>query len=129
MGSNISQNDIFAKNLKRLVSNSGRSQKEIAQALGVTYSTFNTWCRGKAIPSMAKVQAVAEYFGVGKSDLLDTQEDAMHYYLDDEARELAEFLHKNPGHRVLFDASRKVKPEDIKMVKELIDRLGDDYDP
>ena len=46
------------------------------------------------------------------------------YYINREARELAEFLHKNPEYKVLFDASRKVKKEDIEFVKQLIDRMS-----
>ena len=46
------------------------------------------------------------------------------YYLDDEAREYAEFLHKNPEYKVLFDASRKVKKKDIEFVTEFIERMS-----
>ena len=45
------------------------------------------------------------------------------YYDNDETRELADFLKNNPEYRVLFDAARKVKPEDIGFVKDLIDRM------
>ena len=41
----------------------------------------------------------------------------------EKARELAEFMFKNPEYKVLFDASRKVKKEDIGFVKEMIDRM------
>ena len=52
-----------------------------------------------------------------------------HYYLNNEARELAQFMFENPEYKVLFDASRKVKKEDIAFVKEMIDRVrGDDND-
>ena len=47
----------------------------------------------------------------------------MSYYLNDEARDMAEFLFKNPEYKVLFDASRKVKPEDIDFVKRMMDRM------
>lgn len=40
---------------------------------------------------------------------LDTE-----YYLNQQTAEMAEFLMKNPQYQVLFDASRKVKPEDIE---------------
>ena len=50
------------------------------------------------------------------------------YYIIDEAREMAEFLFKNPEYKVLFDASRKVKKEDIEFVKQMIDRVRGDSD-
>ena len=47
------------------------------------------------------------------------------YYYNDEAREMAEFLDNNSEYRVLFDAVRKVKKEDIQLVQQLIERMSD----
>lgn len=65
------QKRIFSKNLSKYIELSGKEQKEIAKDLGFPATTFNTWCVGKIIPSMGKVQKIADYFGIGKSDLLD----------------------------------------------------------
>lgn len=62
---------IFAKNLNHYVYISGKQQKEIAECLGFNPKTFNGWCKGLSLPTMGKVQKIADYFGVGKSDLLD----------------------------------------------------------
>lgn len=59
----------------------------------------------------------------------NTNEDNNVYYLDDDARDMAQFMYENPEYKVLFDASRKVKKEDIDFVKQMIDRMsnkGDD---
>ena len=48
--------------------------------------------------------------------------------LNDDARELAQFMFENPEYKVLFDASRKVKKEDIEFVKQMIDRMRGDVD-
>lgn len=125
------QKRIFTKNLNAYIEASGKTQLEIAKSIGVSPQTFNTWCKGIAIPRMGKVQALADYFHINKSDLIEdksnTNEDS--YYLNDDAREMAQFLYENPDYKVLFDASRKVKKEDIEFVKEMIDRMshkGDD---
>ena len=65
------QKRIFSKNLGYYISNSGKQQKVIAADLGISPTTFNTWCVGKIMPRMGKVQAIADYFGIGKSDLID----------------------------------------------------------
>ena len=65
------QRRIFSKNLNYYISNSGKQQKEIAVDLGISPTTFNTWCVGKIMPRMGKVQAIADYFNIGKSDLID----------------------------------------------------------
>lgn len=65
------QKKIFSKNLNRYIYQSGKQQKEIALDLGYSPTTFNTWCVGKIIPSAGKIQKIADYFNIGKSDLLD----------------------------------------------------------
>lgn len=65
------QKKIFSKNLNNLIASSNKTQKEIADSIGVSPQTFNTWCQGIAIPRMGKVQALADYFSVGKTDLID----------------------------------------------------------
>ncbi len=69
------QKRIFSKNLNYYISLSGKQQKEVAQELGFRVTTFNTWCKGKIIPGMGKVQKLADYFKIGKSDLLDNKLD------------------------------------------------------
>lgn len=65
------QKRIFAKNLNYYIQQTGKQQKEVAKELGFQPTTFNTWCTGKLIPGMGKVQKLADYFKIGKSDLLD----------------------------------------------------------
>lgn len=65
------QKKIFSRNLIRLIEKSGKTQKEIADAIGVSPQTFNTWVQGIALPRMGKVQVLADYFNVNKSDLID----------------------------------------------------------
>ena len=100
----------------------------MADAIGVSPQTFNTWCQGIALPRMGKVQLLADYFHISKSDLLEehTYESDIPYYLNNDAREMAQFLFDNPDYKVLFDASRKVKKEDIEKVKRMIDLMNGD---
>ena len=65
------QKRIFSKNLNFYISQSGKQQKEVARDLEISATTFNTWCVGKIMPRMGKVQKIADYFNIGKSDLLD----------------------------------------------------------
>ena len=54
------QKEIFSRNLKAYIANSGKTQLEIAKSIDVSPQTFNTWCQGIAIPRMGKVQALAQ---------------------------------------------------------------------
>ena len=65
------EREIFSENLRHYVAQSGMQQNEIAKALGFNQKTFNGWCKGISIPTAGKVQALADYFRIRKTDLLD----------------------------------------------------------
>ena len=120
------QKKIFAKNLRHYLDRENKTQKEVADAIGVSPQTFNTWLQMVALPRMGKVQALADYFGINKSDLLEdkgAQEEDNSYYIDEEAKEIAQFLFKNPEYRILFDAAKDVSADDLEMVKTIIDKF------
>ena len=72
--SNLGNRDVFAKNLKFYVERSGRTQKELSEVIGVAPSTFNDWMKGKKYPRMDKVEIMADYFGILKSDLIEDKQ-------------------------------------------------------
>ena len=115
---------IFARNLLYYMEKFNKTQADIIVDLDINKSAISTWCNGTRMPRMDKVQKLADYFGINKSDLLEEHSDDSeeHYYLDKDARDAAEFLFHNPDYRVLFDASRNVKKEDIDFVAEMIRR-------
>lgn len=65
------QKRIFANNLNHYININGKQQNEVAKAIGEKPSTFNMWCKGNSMPSVGKIQKIADYFGVGKSALID----------------------------------------------------------
>lgn len=123
---------IFSKNLNYYMQKFGKTQTDMINDLNINKSAISTWCNGTRLPRMDKVQMLADYFKIEKSDLLEEKsepysDETPAYYYDEDAANAAEFLYKNPEYKVLFDASRKVKAEDIGFVKRMIDRMnGDD---
>lgn len=67
----LGNKEIFSRNLRRYVESSEKTQKEVAKAIGVSTGTFCDWIKGRAYPRMDKVQLLAEYFGIQKSDLVE----------------------------------------------------------
>ncbi len=63
--------DIFAENLKRYMELNEKSRKDVSEAIGVSYYTFTDWVNGKKFPRMDKVEKLAQYFGILKSDLIE----------------------------------------------------------
>ena len=75
--SNIGNKEVFAENLAYYVEQSGRTQKELSELVGVSTSTFNDWMKAKKYPRIDKIEMLANYFKVLKSDLIEkkTEED------------------------------------------------------
>lgn len=74
--SNIGNKEIFAQNLNRYLNRSGVDQKIVAEAVGVAASTFNEWTKGKKYPRIDKIELLAQYFGILKSDLIEEHNDS-----------------------------------------------------
>lgn len=108
------QTRIFTENLKRYMSAHRLTQKEVAEAIGVNPQTFNTWMTGKHIPRMDKIQLLADYFGVRKSDLVDYPEDAME-------ETLQEAFDRRPDMRILFQLAKNCTPEEINLVARMLE--------
>ena len=62
---------VFSSNLKRYMVLKNKNRKDIATVLGISYFTVSDWVNGKKYPRMDKVELLANYFGVQKSDLIE----------------------------------------------------------
>ncbi len=119
-------NAVFSKRLRYYLSENQMTQAELANKLGVGTTSVYNWCNGIKSPRMDKVDAMCDLFHCNRSDLIEDKKEPSpeeQYYLDPDARDMAQFLFENPEYKVLFDASRKVKKEDIEFVKQMIDRI------
>ena len=123
----------FPNIFKRIREQSGLTQQQMADKLGISRSAIGMYEKGEREPNFETLELIADTFNVDMNFLLGkkptTEVIPDTDYLDKEAREAAQFLYENPYYKVLFDASRKVKKEDIDFVKQMIDRMtsrGDD---
>ena len=120
----------FANVLKGLRIKSGLTQQEMADKLNISRSSIGMYENGEREPSFELLEIIADYFNVDMNYLLGKKESSENipqgYYLNEDARDMAQFLFDNPEYKVLFDSTRKVKKEDTLFVKEMIDRMNND---
>ena len=123
----------FPNIFRKIREQSGLTQQQMADKLGVSRSAIGMYENGEREPNFETLELIADTFNVDMKYLLGkkptTEVIPDRYYLDDDARDMAQFIYENPEYKVLFDASRKVKKEDIDFVKQMIDRMsnkGDD---
>ena len=67
--------EVFAKNLKFYMDSRGKTQKELADIVGVSAPTVNEWLKAKKYPRIDKIDILADYFGILKSDLIEEKSD------------------------------------------------------
>ena len=118
----------FKTVLKKLRKTNNLTQDQLAEELHITRSRLGMYETGKRNPDFETLEAIADFFNVdidylmGRTDKTTVLPET--HYIDKDARNLAEFLHDNPKYKILFDSLRKVNPEDIDFIKQMIDRVG-----
>lgn len=67
---------VFASNLQKQMDLHRKSRKDVCKELDISYNTFSDWVTGKKYPRMGKIELLANYFGVLKSDLIEEKKDS-----------------------------------------------------
>ena len=115
----------FKNALRQLRIEYGWTQKDVADRLGTTKAAISMYENGRREPTFETLEKLADLFNVD-TDYLIGRETGSTYYLDPFAVQYAEFLRENPGHRALFDASRKVRPEDLDKAVRMLGIFAED---
>jgi transcriptional regulator with XRE-family HTH domain len=102
--------NIFAYNLKKQMELNRKSRNDIAQALNISYFTVSDWVNGKKYPRMDKVEMLANYFGILKSDLIEDKEENN----SPVEPKLTE------GEQILLDLFRRVPENQQQLVLQMI---------
>lgn len=61
----------FVKQLAYYMNLNNKNQTDLMNDLGLGSSTVSSWCTGAKMPRMGKIQMLADYFNIDKSDLLE----------------------------------------------------------
>lgn len=102
--------NVFASNLKRYMEVKGKTRNDISEALGISYFTVSDWVNGKKYPRMDKVEMLANYFGIQKSDLIEIKEEKT----SPEEPKLSE------GEELLLELFRRVPKDKQELVLQMI---------
>lgn len=69
----LGNKEIMAKNIKRYMEINDVNSADVCKALGFKQNTFSNWINAKIYPRIDKIEMMANYFGVSKSDLVEEQ--------------------------------------------------------
>ena len=100
------------------------SYQTLSEKVGISKSTLQRYETGfiKKVP-INQVQIIAKALNVTPGYLMgwENNKENQTYYLNPEAAKMAQEIYDNPQYKVLFDATKKLKPESIKEVMKFID--------
>lgn len=114
----------IGQRIKKARKDAKLTQMELAKKTNLSRSYIGDIEIDRYNPSITTLQTIAEATGVSASYLLGKEnETTTEYYHDPDVAELAEELRTNPGMKVLFDASKNSKPEDLKQAADLLEFL------
>lgn len=127
--STIRSRRIFSANLQYYVEKSGKSQKDICDAMGMASSTFNDWMLAKNYPRIDMIERLARYFGITKSDLIEerTPTRTARTSQDDEMADVVLKMNTDEDFFKMVRALSKLDSEKRQAVRSLLNVLSKSY--
>ena len=123
----------IGEKIKELREEKGMTLEEVGNIVGVGKSTVRKWETGM-IANMRrdKIAKLASALGTTPAYLMGWTEETSpesptdgqgKYYLNDETARVAQEVFDDPDLRMLFNAARDAKPEDIRLAAEMLKRF------
>lgn len=101
----------------------GLTMKEVSEIVGVSEATISRWESGD-IANMRrdKIVALANALQMSPAVIMGWEQPPA-YYINDDTAKAAQEIFEDHEMRILFDAARNSRPEDLKMAADLLKRL------
>ncbi len=64
-------NEIFGKNLKRVMYDRNITQAQMSKELSIPKTTISSWMNGKRVPKMDMFDRICSYLNCRRSDLME----------------------------------------------------------
>lgn len=88
--SDLGNKEIISANIQRYMDKWNVSRRELASKIGVSYTTLSSWIQGENYPRIDKIEKMANFFQIQKSDLVERPKtenrvaDAIAAHIDDD---------------------------------------------
>lgn len=102
-----------------------KSRTDLANALGISYYTVTDWVKGKKYPRMDKVEMLANYFGILKSDLIEEKTEE-HRTMQQKNSTLAAItvrMRTDDEFASIIEGINQLNQEQLSSVKQIVDVL------
>lgn len=110
---------VFVKKLGYYMQLNGKNQMDLMKDLNLKSATVSSWCTGKKLPRMDKIQMLADYFHIEKSDLLEDKNDDFELSY----KQIIDKLRDNSQYKELFDYIIQLPDSDLYFLIEMAKKL------
>ncbi len=127
----LGNKETMAKNIQYYLDLHDKTRNEICNDLSIKYSTFTDWVNGNTYPRIDKIERMANYFNIQKSDLVEEKTETQkeqYYYINEETRQIAQGIFDNKDMRILFDVARDTSPEHLRAYAQFLKQLQNKND-
>lgn len=111
----MSDREIFQENFNFYLSTRGKSQRDLADYVGVTKSTVSGWSHGVSYPRADTMEKICAYFQISLSMLVESRSAA-----EDDSPSLV-----SPHEYQIIKAYRKANPTTKENICKLLDVPGE----
>ena len=124
--SNLGNKETMSKNIRLQMDLHDVSRKELCDAIGVKYTTLTDWINGNTYPRIDKIELMANYFGISKSDLIEDRGQGQNEQPEYAISFYNEETKINEQERTFFEAqerARNLEKEQLERLKAYIEYL------
>lgn len=98
------------------------TQMDVARGMNISQSAVSAIEKGIREPSYKMLERFADFFNVPLSDMLKDTDDAP----SDNEMTIAEFIHRNPHQKILFDKTKFFSEEDMAVMISVANAIRKD---
>lgn len=117
--SNIGNKETMSKNLKYYIEKSGKDRKTLSEIWGFPYSTVTDWINGKKYPRIDRIEVMADYFGILKSDLIEERTEE-HREMQKKNNIQADIVLRMQSDDIFFEAVESLHKMDSEKLSSLL---------
>lgn len=111
----LGNKEILSKNLKYYIERSGKDRRELAEIWGFPYSTVTEWINGRKYPRIDRIEIMADYFGILKSDLIE----------DKKEKPIADDDGLSENIRLLIEFAKSVPEDKAAMILQVMKTIAE----
>ena len=107
----------------------GGSQQRFSEKTGINKGSISQYTNGKNVPSNFTAKKIADAFNLNPAWVMGfdvpmkPKAEQTNYYVDNETAQIAQEIFDNKDLRILFDAAKDAKPQDLKMAADMLKRF------